>query len=702
MTSRHRAYIARVRATVLAVALCGVAGGCSDGPHGSLVPNVPPRVELTSGPIDRSTDYYSVEFRWNAWDDDGQVDHFEYAIDSVTAGWTATTEHVATLLFTTPHPASDQTFTGEHTFYLRAMDDEGAASEIVERTFNARTVTPRTIPLRPTAYAEQRNGLNSPLLGGPAVRLMWDGEDPDGVTHEKPVAYRIMRVQTIGNLAGQWALARDAFRGADIDSIDVPGDSTEIVFKNLTASGANSYWMFWVRAIDEAGAIEQWPARRNAWPGYFFFYFSQSSLGGPVLSVSSPQFGAFESQGLNRAQSDFVFDRPMSFSWTADASESGADITGYRWGVDVLDPDDLRDPGWATGWSRSVTSVNGLRFTDRGAPKHTIIVQVRDSSGGLSTFTMTLTLVYFAFDRDVLLVDDELETSGTGLRPTDAEHQQFMRTVLGDALRALGRDPTIDVYSSFPDPTKFDNARPPSLSTFTRYRTIVWDAGAPPQFCTLYGLCAVSPTRAPAMANPLAFYLEAGGRFIVSGFAGARSTVLNIPPGVTSIGRAQGLGPGVRNFAYDYWGLPDLVQFTYQRASTNGLKSARPTAWASSRGYPALDFDTDRWFRFASTGWVNTEALATGRTPGLQPGDTMDSLYAFVSAAGFGGARGSDMHGLTNVQIFRRAAVSDDETWHYVTVYAGFPWYLMKQDQVTQTMTRLLDECLSDKRFAKQ
>ncbi len=684
--------------TALAIAAC-VLAACGGTPRGTLVPNRAPRIELTGGPKPGGTDFYAVAFQWNAWDDDGQVDHFLYCVDSVDTTWTRSDQHEATLIFPTPNRLSDTRFSGWHTFYIKAVDREGAESEIASRTFNATTVVPSTFALRPQKVVEG-SGISSPLSGGPTLRLAWDGTDPDGVLHAKPVAYDIVRVIAPGNIAGNWSRARDLISGPDAVVERVPGDSTDRVFRDLAPLGRNVFWLFWVRAVDEAGAVEQWPARSGQWPGYFFFYFAHPNVQGPTLTIGSAALGSFESQGLSANSTEYVFNRPISLQWSADATEYGSDVEGYRWGVDVTDTDNPNDPGWATGWGRAVRGFSGLVFRDTTAPKHALVIQARDSNGGVTTATILVTLIDFPLDRDILFVDDESETSGGGSYPTDAQHHDFMLGALGDAMRAVGRPQTIPLHNVFRDQTKSDAIFPPQISDLAHYRVVVWDAGRPPAFNTLYGTTASSPSRPPDHLNPLALYLEAGGSLLISGSSNARSTVRDIQLGQTFIGPANGLGPNTRNFAFDYWRLPAKVRFIYTNTQVNGMRGAEPTADGTTLGMPALHFDTVRWYQWATTGPGNMEALDDLATASRAPGDRIVPLYTYVSNAGKRGSGGSAMHGLVDAQLFQRAPQTEDEDHAYQVAYFGFPFYFFPRAEVTQTLTSVLREFYADKKWA--
>ena len=682
----------------LAILAALVFGSCGGTPRGSFVPNKPPHIELTGGPRPGGTDFYSVAFQWNAWDDDGQVDHFLFTVDTVDTTWTRSDQHEATLIFRTPVRETDRTFSGWHTFYVKAVDRAGAESEIASRTFNATTVAPSTFAVRP-ARVQSGDGVSSPLSGGPTLRLQWDGTDPDGVLHSKPVAYDIVRVQAEGNVAGNWSKARDLCTGPTAIVERVPGDSTGRIFRDLTPPAKNVFWLFWVRAIDEAGAEEQWPSRPGQWPGYFFFYFAHANVQGPAMTLSSAALGSFESQGQSADYTQYVFNRPITLQWEADASEYGGDVEGYRWGVDVNDTDNPADPGWASGWDRGIRSFSGLVFRDRMAPVHSLVVQARDSNGGITTAVVVVSFIEFPLDRDVLFVDDESETSGRGFNPTDAEHHAFMLQALADACIAIGRPQTVPLFSVFRDQTKADAVYPPTIADLAHYRVVVWDAGRPPVSNSLYNMTASSPSRPADHLNPLSLYLEAGGSLLLSGTSGARSTVREVMSGQTSIGPSNGLGPKLKNFAYDYWHLPARVRFSYQNLQLNGFRGANPTAEGAALGLSALHYDDARWYQFAGTGVGNTEALDNLSTAYAQAGDRILPLYTFVSAAGKTGSGGSVLQGLVNAQLFQRAPGIPTEDHAFQVAYFGFPLYLCPRQEVTQTMSAVLREFFHDRKW---
>ncbi len=688
--------MSRLLHVALAAAL--LVAGCS-ARHGVYPPNLRPHVALTDGPVARTTASYTIPLSWRGWDDDGVIDHFLYTIDTIDTTWTRTTAHETVASFTATSRADSTHFADWHTFYVKAVDDKGAESEPATLTFNASTIAPQTHPVKPVQLASG-NGINSPLSGGPTLRLEWSGEDPDGVHTLVPVGYEVVRVPLTRNIAGDWDAARALCTGATAQ-VQRLGRVSTLSFADLAPSGRGTNWMFWVRAIDEAGAVEPWPSRSGVWPSFFFFYFALPNVQGPALTLNSYAFGRFDVQGADRDSFDYAFDAPFNVTFTADASNYGGDIDGFRWGVDLADIDNPRDPGWATGWTRGLRGVSGLVFHDRDAPIHDLVIQARDTNGAISTATLRITLVPFDFDRDVLLVDDEWELYATGSAPTSSQHVQYMTDRLRGALGALGRPARVDVYSTFPDST-MPSSKPVRLATLGHYRAVVWDAGRPPFQNTLFAMSAVSASSGITRVNPLATYLEAGGRLIVSGLGNARSTVTAVPATGRNIGAGQGLAPGLGNFAIEYWHLPATVWFGRDNPTINGLLACEPTAWSRAHGgFPRLSFDIDRFWVIAASGPSGSEALDAIRPPSLRgAGDFVEPLYSYVSAGGDLGPKSTSyLHGLVNAQWFKKAPRREDEDWQYEVAWFGFPLYAMRPDGVEGALTELLRGMLGDRRW---
>ena len=180
--------------TVLALAI-SVALVCScgeDDAGGTAGPNVPPSTSITEGPDEGTVERYRVGFRWNGTDTDGEVAAYDIAwfpqsydstlVDSVTWERTTATKDSFKVLADQWPLRGDSAFAGRtHTFFVRAVDDDGAVDpEPAHRTFTARTFVP-------TAYV-QTPAHESAQPG--CVTFRWYGEDIDGKAVEFRYTYK--------------------------------------------------------------------------------------------------------------------------------------------------------------------------------------------------------------------------------------------------------------------------------------------------------------------------------------------------------------------------------------------------------------------------------------------------------------------------------------------------------------------------------
>jgi hypothetical protein len=103
----------------------------------------------------------------------------------------------------------------------------------------------------------------------------------------------------------------------------------------------------------------------------------------PVLDVFEPGFGAWSFEGTDDPL--VVLEVPageiLNFSWQGDASGYGGTIEGYRYGWDVMDPNDPNDPGWATGFQPDLLSAPPQSFA---GGVHNFYVVVIDDAGGMT------------------------------------------------------------------------------------------------------------------------------------------------------------------------------------------------------------------------------------------------------------------------------------------------------------------------------
>ena len=187
MRARYFAYIGLLAMLVpLAVQL----GGCTTTEReGERVENQPPRVWLSSAPPEGTTEKNTIRMFWGGWDPDGEIGFYEYRITdnegntfvpADTAGpWTPVYGNDSTFTFSADQ-AADSTnnsktvaeFLRSHTFFIRAVDEEGLRSvEPVHRSFTARTLSPRVIVDIP-----RRNNLN-PASVPPISTFRWTAVD---------------------------------------------------------------------------------------------------------------------------------------------------------------------------------------------------------------------------------------------------------------------------------------------------------------------------------------------------------------------------------------------------------------------------------------------------------------------------------------------------------------------------------------------
>ena len=123
-----------------------ILGACaSKDLQGQKSQNLPPTVWLSAAPPEGSTGKYTVHLYWGGWDPDGQVARYEYLIsdnktgifnpaDTVGVAWAPVEANDSTFTFSADELVDTLTtlaitdFTRSHTFFIRAVDEEGRRS----------------------------------------------------------------------------------------------------------------------------------------------------------------------------------------------------------------------------------------------------------------------------------------------------------------------------------------------------------------------------------------------------------------------------------------------------------------------------------------------------------------------------------------------------------------------------------------------
>ena len=459
----------------LAIVVIALTGCGKSGLGGTTVLNQRPQIEISAGPIEGTEVFYSVRLNWFASDTDGQVVRYIYASDPPVQGdttWTETRSSEVTVFFRSPAPTDPLPELGKviisrgyHTFVVKAIDNEGAASRPKWLSFNSRTTAPSTNITAPQPTHQQ------PVSTTPSVTITWLGTDPDGVLSQKPVKYkfRIVAADVINPANPQGVTQQQVqdYFGADADNFfaqwdSVSGDTTSQFYEGLTPQ---TIYFFAIVAFDEAGAFEP---RFNLDSNVLGFRPTLQKLG-PDITVFNQFFSRTQNTGgisLNASRIytlEFPADKPIQMNWFA-VADVGAIVTGYRWAVDIEGQDisnetPRRDDGDFAHWSNYslsevTTVIGGFPGSDEGTITHFFYLEARDNLGFVSLFTIRLRIVKPRFDRELLVIDDmygtpserNFDANGVpsvpykGGFPMEAEQDSFYFAAGGvaDSLRIMG------------------------------------------------------------------------------------------------------------------------------------------------------------------------------------------------------------------------------------------------------------------------
>lgn len=536
------------RVIVPAAACCGLIGCSTSGIELERV-NVPPETRIVASPPDgASATSYRVALEWTGNDPDGVIDHFDvlvinhpspcdsaaglgFAVTVPGAGdprWRRTSRRDSIVVVSAdslcrdPRPGSGET-PGDvlqealrrwHTIFVRSVDNRGMPDPTPDyRTFNARTFAP--------SVAVQIASLDQYVELPPTFRLHWTGEDPvDGNEIAVPDSSRWVLLQSrrtgmvwVGMPDSLYGLAPSrwspwkAWNAAD-------GSGVSATLHNLRAADGTGagFYLFAVQAKDEAGAVtpvfdDRTPGKNNV------VKVVVTDQLGPVLTVREPSLGtAVFVPGSRPVTLTAAPHQPLAFRWRADASGYGLGIAGYRYGVDVRDPDN--DAEWACGWTPDCTQFPvPVRFE---AGTHRVWIQAKDTAGIVVEMQLELSVIALTRSRPLLLVDDSAHFDSSDEIFEDRRWQ----TVI-DSLRARSPfvfDALADIYD-----VKAMHDEPPRLRIVFDHQAVVW--------CTRRGLggSAISalarlfdpflPTQRNTVprSNYIDAFIDNGGKFWLSG-----------------------------------------------------------------------------------------------------------------------------------------------------------------------------------------
>jgi len=519
------------RLAMCAAILLAALTGCDEGVYtGALKPNVPPTIKLTSSPPEGDTTAYAIRFSWVGNDRDGAISHYEFAMcagnpvgfdPADTTGldkWTKTRAMDSVFKFVADEEDVDvkygttyyTRYRKTHTFFVRSVDDRGGRSEAAYRSFTAQTLAPYTIinvPKNPFPGQSQ--------IVPPVVRFQWYCEDPIDVpwNTQEADSIRYMIVQyhrTILDDINANPASYEQYWKPWI-AYHAPGDSgTSTVVGDDEVLGAMNSYVFAVQAKDEAGAITTiFDPKTNV------RVFAILQNAGPILRVKEPYLGRWQYLGINNRPE--VFRLPagfvLHFSWTADASNYGGEVTSYRYGWDITD---INDPDeWAVDPSPFTTSAPPISFL---SGVHTLFIEAVDNNGIATIAQMEINTFVLNMTRNLLWIDDfysnDLFQQTNYAFPTETEHDTFWLAILE---RAAGFSPSLDVFD-----TAARNHQPPDIELLWRYKNVIWSYSSLDEVNAWDDMVRFTPESAITSTsilrfNFLSYYLESGGHIWTEG-----------------------------------------------------------------------------------------------------------------------------------------------------------------------------------------
>jgi hypothetical protein len=565
--SRIAAHLLRI---VVGVGLAASLLGCSRKLTQALLPNRPPEVVITEAPMDTtvqcdpgpSRSCYSVTVRWTGFDPDGQVSHYLVAIDptSTDTAWTSTRiSHYQTVLSASvPVPRGPLEIPKArdfHVFVVAAVDNQGAIGPREWRAFFSYTQAPDVMMIQPLP-----NRFTAALLT-PSVRLRWTGTDEDGVFSQKPVKYKYLLLTPSSDypLASAWnspdslmMASAPGFAGWD----SVGGDTTEVQYANLSHE---QEYLFVVVAIDEAGAYTPVLDPNS---NMLRFRVRLGANLGPRITAFSEFFDYTWSPSYcpNCPTNEFDFEMPAGRSlvidWSAVAN-TGGDMRGYRWALDIEDVyDDTerendRDLSRWSSLSLNQTHATIGPFNPATMEDHRFFIEASDNVGLRSLAVLRFTVVPPDFRpgsilivKDTRLPVDNLDRvtncvakpKAGQVWPTQAELDTFLFARGGHPWRCLpaGTKSRPGIFAGYSFDTLGTRTRKTDLgvrlATLARYQHVIWIVDAKGATFFGSGLSAEPMTSLRYMCesghfNSLAAYVRLGGKaWLLGGGGGFAST----------------------------------------------------------------------------------------------------------------------------------------------------------------------------------
>jgi hypothetical protein len=533
--------------------------GCGDALTGQVVVDAAPETEVTATPPVLTETGYTVSFFWTGFDPDGTVKGYQWRIsdngedgivdlpDTLTHAlpWNFTEVTDSTFIVTAnmagfgkdiADSLSEKStrFWQTHTFFVRAVDEHDNVDPTPANvSFTATTLAP-TVVINLPGIPQPNSCSQAP----PAIAFGWEATDPDN-PEKRPKEIRYMRKKH-GNAADacllqfeferDWTISNDDPDWSEWIRYDADLDSGVLVrYPPLPASDLGTSYIFVVQARDVAGAVTplfEW--------GRNVRHVKVSDTKSPLLTVSERFLGTDLFQKTSSAKRfTIASQQEVEFEWFADASNYANLIEGYRYGFNLLDPDDPDDLGWVVPWGNG---PNWRRASPRtfaqGSPN--FIVQARDSSNQLSRGTYLFQVVQVARrseQRRLLLVDDVAKSPV----PSSENLDQVWDTAWRQLIQGVG----VAGFQSADVVDAIDETQRLTFSLVNDYRGVIWFIGPG----TSYFKTQLAPlNRQTPQFNWLEVYQSFVGNLLFVGSGAMFSTIENYTSEYPLILNASGAG----------------------------------------------------------------------------------------------------------------------------------------------------------------
>jgi len=631
---------------LIAFAVVALFQACtSTGIEGTHLENQPPRVWLSAAPPEGTVEKYKVHLYWGGWDPDGEILRYEFLATSNVTGvfnpadtvgkpWTPVIANDSTFLFSAdslaePTPTKqDSEFRRSHTFFIRAVDEEGLRStRPAYRSFTSRTLSPQVNILVPVGI----RGNTTPAQVPPIITFSWRASDfvSDRLVAQEPDSV-------------QWALVSTV----PFASSPRPLDAT-LAYLRSGSPASQKEWYPWVyyRADNDSG--KSWTSPAQEFGTYIFAMRAKDEAGavtpvldeatnvrrlrvntritGPLLTVANIYMGVVATTSCNTPLTilDVPAGIPLSFTFSADAESYGGLVSGYRYGWDIAD---LTDPDqWEVDFTPFVQTVATTTPRTFFFGTHTLTIDAVDNSGFCSRVEIKVNAIQFTLERDVLIVDDfkpdEIPGAfpgfsnfqGRGVLPSDEEHDAFWADMVSN----------VDGFDRASDMVQLSTAGEVPLALLAQYKAIIWsvygDVGQQNNFPLLYLYIQYRTQRTTSTGggvsgkvqpNYLALAMAAGVHIMLAGqhpvqlvenrgfISGARHPLI-VKYEMEGDNAQTGTGPDVDNpmgeIAFAYKELcVDVIDYGYMTFTRRRYRQQTPLYYCSVQAYRRADSNSLR------------------------------------------------------------------------------------------------------------